>query len=85
MKKRINGREYNTYTANRVSTLDLRGGNACSSNYLRQTLYRKRSGEHFLHSRCMAAGSKPVILREEIIPLTDTQARSWIDNGGAYA
>lgn len=56
----------------------------CSSNYLRQTLYRKRNGEHFLHIMYMAAGSKPVILREEINPLTDTQARSWIDNGGAY-
>lgn len=101
MKKRINGREYNTNTARRQKTYDFRGGpkpdvmayirematgvyTPCDTSYLRQTLYQKRNGEHFLHSRYMAAGSEPVIVSEEIIPLTATQAKLWHENDGAY-
>ncbi len=84
MKKRIRGLEYNTGTAKKIAE--------CSSSYgvndnqfYKETLYRKRTGEFFVHG-VGNAGSKyaewlpdyhSYTSGEAIKPLTFDEAKEW--------
>ncbi len=85
MKKIINGKLYNTQTANGLASWD----NHCQPgnfNYVEEILYRKRSGEFFLY----AYGGAMSIYAERfengscgsshIIPLTEAEAREWAES-----
>lgn len=93
MNKVINGKRYNTESAEKVGEWDNgiygRDFNRCS-----ETLYRKRSGEFFLHGEGGAlskyrtyAGENNWGDGEEIMPMTDAEAREWAEeklNGDEY-
>ena len=85
MKKIINGKKYDTSTANEVGCWS----NTCSTrdfSYCEETLYRKKTGEYFL---CGSGGpmSKYSVLVDcnttssgsAIIPLTEAEARTWAE------
>ena len=84
MKAIINGKKYNTDTAKPVGSwsncLSRRDFNFCV-----ETLYRKKTGEYFLHGiggaetrYCQYYGD----MRsggEKIIPMTEPEARAWAE------
>ena len=85
MKKIINGKRYDTETAEYIGSTSW-GDGPRDFNYWSEELYRKRTGEFFLHGEG-GANSK---YREEIsmnswsggariIPLTDEEAREWAE------
>lgn len=84
-KKVINGRMYNTETAKAIKFY-ANGGGWRDFSHFEETLYRKKTGEFFLageggpmtkYSRscgqCSWSGG------EDIIPLTEQQAREWAE------
>lgn len=84
MKKIINGKRYNTESAELCGSREY--GYPGDLNYVSEELYQKRTGEFFLHGEG-GANSK---YREEIsmnswsggekiIPLTDEEAREWAE------
>ena len=84
MKKIINGKRYNTESAELCGSHEY--GYPGDFNYVSEELYQKRTGEFFLHGEG-GANSK---YREEIsmnswsggekiIPLTDDEAREWAE------
>lgn len=84
MKKIINGKRYNTESAELCGSREY--GYPGDLNYVSEELYQKRTGEFFLHGEG-GANSK---YREEIsmnswsggekiIPLTDEEAREWTE------
>lgn len=84
MKKIINGKRYNTESAEFCGSREY--GYPGDLNYVSEELYQKRTGEFFLHGEG-GANSK---YREEIsmnswsggekiIPLTDEEAREWAE------
>lgn len=84
MKKIINGRKYDTTTAELIGSTD----NGCfphDFNYLYHALYRKRTGEYFLHSEggantCYAVQDGTGWSSGEIIePLSYDDAVSWAE------
>jgi hypothetical protein len=85
MKKIINGRMYNTDTAELVGKWD----NCLSRTdfgYCEEKLYRKKTGEYFLHGKggarsrwCEWVGNC-VCDGEGIIPLNITMAKEWAEN-----
>lgn len=85
MKKIINGKRYDTDTAAEVGYWDSEVGKG-SFLWYEETLYRKRSGEFFLHGYGHAAspyaqadgegGSDP---GEKIVPLTEDEAKTWVE------
>lgn len=85
MKKIISGKVYDTSTANELGRWS-NGGSTGDFDYCEETLYRKRTGEFFLHgeggprsrySRC--SGNNEWSWGEEIIPLTFDAARQWAE------
>ena len=92
MKKVINGKLYDTDTAKRVGSWD----NGCSTNdfdYCSEDLYRKKTGEFFLHgeghamSRYASSSGDGRGWGEAIIPLTFQKAQKWAEdhlNGDEY-
>lgn len=85
MKKIINGRMYNTETAQEISGYSY----GCVGNfgYYEETLYRKKTGEFFL----CGEGGPASKYREAcstggwyggsgIIPLTEDEAKSWAED-----
>ena len=82
MKKCINGRKYNTETALYLGMLDFTSATGDCNSFLRQVMYIKRNGEHFMHSFLVDGNT---ISNEEIRPMTGDQVRSWFRNNGAYA
>ena len=82
MKKVINGKLYNTDTAVELACHE---ANATDSlNYITERLYRKRTGEYFIHgeggarTRYAAATSDGWNRGgEAIFPLTAAEARAW--------
>lgn len=82
MKKVINGRRYDTDTAKLLASAD---GNI--ENHLTnwsETLYRKSTGEYFLHGEggpaskyAAPAGSSGWSSGERIMPLTLKEAQAW--------
>lgn len=85
MKKIINGKRYDTDTAEAVAYWDSEVGKS-SFLWYEETLYQKRGGEFFLHGYGHAAspyaqsdgegGSDP---GEKITPLTYDEAREWAE------
>lgn len=85
MKKIINGRKYNTETAKEVGCWS--NGYPCGDfNWCQETLYKKKTGEYFLHgeggalsnySRDTWNGSTGGV---KIIPMTKDEAREWAEN-----
>ena len=85
MKKIINGKSYDTNTARLVgdwaNISDVR-----DFNFYSETLYRKRTGEYFLHGEGNAAskysksiGNNTWAGGSAIIPLTYDAAREWAE------
>ena len=85
MKQIINGKKYNTETAkemgcwsNNYYTNDF--------NYCEETLYRKKTGEFFLHGEggamskySQSCGQNTWSGGSEIIPMTEAEAREWAE------
>lgn len=85
MKKIINGKKYDTETAQCVGIW--RNSNIFRDlNYFSETLYRKQTGEFFLHGMGAALSKYAVscdhlhrCLYEKIIPLDYDAAREWAE------
>lgn len=84
MKRIIKGKAYNTETAERVGSW----GNGCYTNdfnYCSEDLYRKRTGEFFLHGEGHALSiyasheGNSSGWGEQIIPLTYQEAQEWAE------
>ena len=85
MKKVINGKLYNTQTAQSHASRD----NHCLPNdfhYVEEPLYRKKTGEFFLYAcggalsiyaEHFARGSRG---SSRIVPLTEAEAREWAES-----
>ena len=88
MKKIANGRLYNTETAAFIDefSFSLPG----DFNYVREILYRKKTGEFFLYA---AGGANSRYARkigqhtwapdETILPLSDEEAMGWMEEHGS--
>lgn len=84
MKKIINGKLYDTNTAKELGM----GGASCSARdfrYYVETLYRKRTGEFFLHGKGGPASKYAdrvgdmMTGGEKIIPIDLKQAMAWVE------
>lgn len=85
MKKYIQGKKYDTATAKLVGAW----GNGCYTtdfNYLSESLYRKRTGEYFIHGEGGARthyaeqeGSGWWSGGEAITPISPEDARQWAE------
>ena len=92
MKKVINSKLYDTATAERVSEWD-NGYRPSDFAWSSESLYRKRTGEYFLHGEggprsqyCEWHGNS-VGGGEKILPFTLAEARDWAEShldGDAY-
>ncbi|MDO4797211.1 MAG: hypothetical protein Q4A01_04225 [Coriobacteriales bacterium] len=93
MKRIINGRKYDTETAQKAGEWE----NCVDSNnfhYCHETLYRKVKGEFFLHGeghamsryrKCDADGTR--YWGATILPLSEGEAREWAEehlSGDSY-
>ena len=84
MKKIIKGKLYDTETAQEIGA-DGNGYNCSDFNCVLETLYRKRTGEYFLHgeggARSRYASREGNMWRwgQQIIPLTYDEARDWAE------
>lgn len=86
MKKVINGKVYDTAKAERLAGWS----NGCSSSdfgYCEETLYRKRTGEMFLHGEggpsskySKSNGNNEWGWGEKIVPLSYEAARKWAED-----
>lgn len=87
MKKVVNGKKYNTVTAERLGKWCNGEQGPCYErfNYLEESLYRTKKGKFFLHgeggactkySRSHDGGS---IWGEDITPLSDNDAIAWVE------
>lgn len=87
MKKIINGKKYDTDTAELLSQWDngLYGNdfNSCSED-----LYKKKTGEFFLHvegganSKYSKSSGNSSCGSSDIIPMTETEAKEWFEAKG---
>lgn len=84
MKKVINGKIYDTATAQEVGSWD--NGIYGDLSSLEETLYRKRTGEYFLHGMggartkyATSSGDNSWSGGEKIIPLTWESACKWAE------
>lgn len=84
MKKIINGRRYDTDSAKEVGYTSY--SNQSDFNYWKETLYRKNTGEFFLHGEGGPASryAQPDGLNcwsggERIMPLSIEEAREWAE------
>jgi len=84
MKKIINKKLYDTETAQNIGA-DGNGYNANDFNCVCETLYRKRTGEYFLHgeggarSRYASREGNMWGWGQQIIPLTYDEAQEWAE------
>ena len=85
MKKIINGKSYDTETAKKVAmwsnNLSYR-----DFNWVEETLYRKKTGEYFLHGEggpmsryAEATGTNSWSGGERIMPMTYAEATEWAE------
>ena len=84
MNKIIGGKRYNTESAVRLAEYSF--GYPCDSNHITETLYRKQTGEYFLHGEggsltkyAVSTGLNEWTPGEKIIPLDDTAAKKWAE------
>ena len=85
MKKIINGKMYDTETAKELG-FDQNTGDTRDFRWVCETLYRKRTGEFFLHGQggpaskyAVSYGSNEWGGGSKIIPLTWEAARKWAE------
>ena len=85
MKKIINGRVYDTTKAKELGTY-ANAGNWRDFSHLEETLYRKKTGEYFLHGEggamtryAEATGQNSWSGGERIMPMTYDEAREWAE------
>lgn len=85
MQKIINGKKYNTDTAEMVGTYCNNYGRN-DFNWMEETLYKKRTGEFFLFGEGGAASKYCTWLDghnrcggEKIVPMTFDDAREWAE------
>lgn len=93
MNKIINGKRYDTATATKVARAS-NGGSWGDFNHWEETLYRKRTGEYFLHGEggpmtryAKSTGQNSWSGGEDLIPLSYENARAWAEehlDGDAY-
>lgn len=92
MKKIINGKKYDTETATVIAE-DWNGLGNRDWKYQCEVLYRKKTGEFFLHgeggplSKYGFSISSEVYSNSVILPLTEDDAREWLAehaNGDKY-
>jgi len=83
MKKIINGKLYDTETAKEIDVIS-HGDGPRDFNYFCETLYRKRTGEYFIHGKggpmsryAEASGQNTWSGGEKIIPLEYKAAAKW--------
>ena len=84
MKKIINGKRYDTETAKKIGFWD--NARLCSDfDCCEETLYRKRTGEFFIHG---GGGARTKYASESygmygwgeaIVPLTEDEAKTWVE------
>lgn len=83
MKKIINGKKYNTDTAQRLGEWD--NGQYGNFDYEEETLYRKKTGEFFICGSGGAASKYACSVREgtasgsQISPISWEEARKWAE------
>ena len=87
MKKIINGKMYNTETAKEIerwsNNLSDRDFNNCT-----EILYRKKTGEFFIHgwggpmSKYAESHGNEISGSETIIPITEAEAKAWLEEKG---
>lgn len=85
MKQIINGKRYDTETAEYIG-FDDNMNDASDFGYYKESLYRKRTGEFFLHGEGNAAskyarstGQNNWSSGEKIIPLSVENAKKWAE------
>lgn len=86
MKKVINGKMYSTETATCVASWD--NGRGCGDfNYIEESLYKKTTGEFFLHGEggantrySRSCGSNSWCGGERIEPMSEKEAREWTED-----
>ena len=90
MKKIIDGKRYNTDTAEEIATWS-NGCNYGDFDWCRETLYKTSRGAYFLHGEggartqySRSAGTNWVGGGEDITPQTPEEARSWLENMRRY-
>ena len=66
MKKRINGKKYDTETADLICSVES-GNYGSQAEHFVNRLYKKASGEYFLHT-----------YSENISPLSEESAKEWV-------
>lgn len=85
MKKVIRGRVYDTETAQEIGSTYGGGENSCDFHYWRETLYKKKTGEYFLHCFGGAMSQYGVwhgnsgCSGEHIKPLSYEDAKTWAE------
>lgn len=86
MKKIINGRRYDTDSARELATFFC-GGSRSDFHWWRETLYRKNTGEYFLHGEggpaskyAEAVGLNEWTGGERIMPLSLEEAQKWAED-----
>ena len=84
MKKIINGKRYDTDTAKEITYTSY--SNRRDFHYWCETLYRKNTGEYFLHGEggpdsryAVTVGQNEWSGGEKIIPLTIEKAKEWAE------
>ena len=85
MKKIINGKLYDTATAKAVANW-WNGYSMRDFNFCEETLYKKKTGEFFLHGNggalspyTKSCGQNCWSGAEEIIPMTIDEAKEWAE------
>lgn len=85
MKKIIDGKLYDTDTAKQMG-IWANNGSWRDHNHCVETLYRKRTGEYFLHGEggpmtkyAVSTGQNSWSGGEKIIPLSASKAREWAE------
>lgn len=85
MKKIINGKQYNTETAERIGEYEPSPYRS-DFHYFCETLYRKKTGEFFLHGEdgpaskySKSCGQNEWCGSETIVPMTYGDAREWAE------
>ena len=85
MKKIINGKLYDTDTAKEIAA-NYHGDGPMDFRYYAESLYRKRTGEYFLHGEggpmtqyAISCGQNQWRGGEKIIPLSYDAAKQWAE------
>lgn len=85
MKKIINGKKYDTDTATEVGYWS-NGFGYRDFSWMEETLYRKKTGEFFLHGEggpmtgyAEQCGGNGWCSGERIIPMTEEKAKEWAE------